>query len=159
MNIPEVNETVLTLKKSCPFSAHLILLGLISQAISLPLVPFGTLTSMKTSSIVCAHEPHGVLDGTTPLLSSKWSAILNYWGIPLSGKYYRLVIFSKPPLVVVILLSLSQMRLGARVCWLPQSGFCRFLPRFINQFTSGPSFCKAGVEMSVSGWMTIVKRL
>lgn len=88
---PEVNETVLTLKKSCPLSAHLILLGLISQAISLPLVPFGTLTSMKTSSIVCAHEPHGVLDGTTPLLSSKWSAILNYWGIPLSGKYYRLV--------------------------------------------------------------------
>jgi len=80
MKVMEVNYEVeveneitdlVTLKNSCPFKQNFILFGLISQEISLPLVPFGTLTSMKTSSIVCAQFPQEVFDGTTPLFSSK----------------------------------------------------------------------------------------
>ena len=69
-------QILITLNISCPFKANLMVFGLISQRTSRPRVPFGTCTSIKTSSIVCAQFPQGVLQGTTPLFSSKWAAIL-----------------------------------------------------------------------------------
>lgn len=50
-------------------------LGLMVHAMSFALVPFITFTSTNTSSMVCAHWPHGVLLYTRPDFSSKLDII------------------------------------------------------------------------------------
>lgn len=136
---------VLTLKKSCPFKVNFILFGLISQVISRPLVPLGTITSIKISSIVCAQFPHAVFDGTTPLFSSKWSAILDAaLQIKLHDQLFsqlwvRCPVFAKAQWKV--------MRFGARVGD-SLAGILKFLPNFLRFGTR--KYCRFVEEMSVS---------
>lgn len=65
-----------TLNISFPLTCNSMSLDAKRHLTSLADVPGGTLTSIKTSSIVWYQDPQGVLQGTTPLLSSKWTDIL-----------------------------------------------------------------------------------
>ena len=69
-------KTLLTLIISSPLTRSSTSLDPKWHLTSLADVPWGTLTSMKTSSIVWYQEPQGVLQGTTPLLSSKCADML-----------------------------------------------------------------------------------
>lgn len=74
-----VNQTTvqhLTLNTSFPLTLSSMSLDPRWHLTSLAEVPWGTLTSIKTSSMVWYQEPQGVLQGTTPLLSSKCTDML-----------------------------------------------------------------------------------
>jgi len=60
-----------TLKTVLPLTASDKLFGVIEHCISLALQASGTSTSTVTSSSVCHHRPHGVVQAIMPLLSSK----------------------------------------------------------------------------------------
>ena len=65
-----------TLKSVLPRTASDKLCGVIEHWISFALQAPATLTSTVTSSIVCHHRPHGVVQATIPLLSSKSDILL-----------------------------------------------------------------------------------
>lgn len=139
------NTDWVTLKNSCPLKQNFILFGLISQETSLPLVPFGTLTSMKTSSIVCAQFPQEVFDGTTPLFSSEWPAILEN----AQSWYLHDTTFSQLhlPLPNKLVCKFLVMRLGARVIDY-SAGVFKFSSNFLRFGTR--RYCFTVEEMSVS---------
>lgn len=72
----ETGASNLTLNTSFPRTCSSMSLLPKRHFTSLAEVPGGTWTSMKISSMVWYQDPHGVLQGTTPLLSSKWTDML-----------------------------------------------------------------------------------